>query len=146
MVTLTPKPLETVPGNAGIVRRVLGIPVAEVIQHGPEIGALISQVVAAGVAQHVGPSPAKLCLLDGQAHDVVDGLAGQLGLTLREEQPGQIVLAGGQVAFDGAQLVARYRVLDGQRALERLRPKRERLTPSWSRRIPMASETRRPCR
>jgi hypothetical protein len=80
---LSPQPFETMSGNVGVMRRVLGIPVAEVIQQGPEIGALISQVVAAGVAQHVGPNPVKLCLLAGQAHDVVDGLAGQLGLTQR---------------------------------------------------------------
>jgi len=34
------------------------------------------------MAQHVGPDAAELRLFPGQAHDVVDGLAGQLGLTL----------------------------------------------------------------
>jgi len=47
------------------------------------------------MAQDVWPDTAELGLLAGQAHYVVDGLAGQLGLTLGQEQPGQIIFAGG---------------------------------------------------
>ena len=43
----------------------------------------------------MGPDTAELGLLASQAHYVVDGLAGQLGLTLGQEQPGQIIFAGG---------------------------------------------------
>jgi hypothetical protein len=43
--------------NAGIMGGVLGIAVSEVVLHGPEISALIGQVVAALVAKHVWPNP-----------------------------------------------------------------------------------------
>jgi hypothetical protein len=49
---------------------------------------------------HVRPDSAELHLFAGQAHDVVDGLAGALCLPLGHEQPGQIVPAG-EVALDG---------------------------------------------
>ena len=94
--TLSPKPLEPTPSDPGVMGRVLGIAVAEVVLHGPEVRAPVGQVVAAGMAQHVRPDPAELRLLAGQAHDVADGLAGQLGLTLGQEQPGQVVFAGGK--------------------------------------------------
>jgi len=58
------------------------------------------------VAQHVRPDPAKLRRLIGHPDDVVHGLAGELRLPLGDEEPGKIVLAGGEVALDGAQLVA----------------------------------------
>ena len=51
-------------------------------------------------------------------HDIIDGLAGELCLPLGDEQPGQIVLPGGEVALDRAQLIAGDRVLDAQAALE----------------------------
>jgi hypothetical protein len=74
--------------------------------------------VAAGMAEHVGPNSAKLRLLAGHAHDVVDGLASELCAALGHEQPGQIVLPGSKVALDGAEFVASDRVLDAQAALE----------------------------
>ena len=70
------------------------------------------------MAEHVGPDSAELRLLASHAHDVIDGLAGELCLPLGHEQPGQIVLPGGEVALDGAQLIAGNRVLDAQAALE----------------------------
>ena len=83
------------PGNTGVMRRVLGIAMAEIVLHRAQIHALVGQVIAAGVAQHVGPDTAELRLLAGQAQHVVDGLAGQLGLTFGQEYPRQIVGAGG---------------------------------------------------
>ena len=50
------------PGNTGVVRGVLGISATEVILHGAQIGALVGQVVAARMAQVVGPDPAELRL------------------------------------------------------------------------------------
>ena len=76
----------------------------------------------------------------------VGGLAGELCLPLGHEQPGQLVLPGGEVALDRAQLVAGDRVLDAQAALERATHSLDRLTSSWLRRIWMASLTRKPCR
>src|SRR5262245_10061738 len=74
---LPPEPLEPAPRNAGVMGRVLGISVAEVILHGAQIRALVGEIIAAGMAQHVGPDAAELRFLAGQAHDVIDGLAGQ---------------------------------------------------------------------
>ena len=54
---LLPQPLEPMPGNPGVMGGVLGISVAEVFLHRPQISALIGQVVAAGVAEHVRPDP-----------------------------------------------------------------------------------------
>jgi hypothetical protein len=67
----------------------------EVILHRPQISALIGQVVAAGVPEHVGPDAPELCGLASEPHDIIDGLAGELCLPLGHEQPGQIVLPGG---------------------------------------------------
>ena len=47
---LPPQPLEPVPGDARVVRRVLWIAVTEVILHGAQICPLVGQVVAATVA------------------------------------------------------------------------------------------------
>jgi len=107
-----------VPGNPGVVGCVLGIAVAEVVLHSPQIGALVGQVVAAGVAEHVRPDAPELRSLASDPHDIIDGLAGEPCLALGHEQPGQIVLAGGEVALDRAQLVARYRMLDAEAALK----------------------------
>ena len=57
---------------------VLGIAVAKVILHRTQIGALIGQVVAAGVAEHVRPDATELCGLASDPHDIIDGLAGEL--------------------------------------------------------------------
>ena len=110
------------PSDARIVRRVLWIAVPEVILHGAQIRALVGQVVAATVAQHVRPDPAKLRRLARHPDDVVHGLAGELRLTLGDEEPGQIVLAGGEVAFKGAEFVASDRLLDRELVLEASHP------------------------
>src|SRR5262245_1055664 len=112
----------TVPGDARVVLCVLWISMPEVILHRAQIGALVSEAVAATVAQHVRPDPAKLRGLAGHPDDVVHGLARELRLPLGDEQPGEIVLAGGEVALDGAQLVASDRLLDGERVLQASHP------------------------
>jgi hypothetical protein len=101
--------LKPIPGNTGVMGDMLGISVAEVVLHRPQISALVGEIIAAAVTQHVGPNPAQFCLLAGKADDVVYGLAGELCLPLRHEQPGQVVLAGGEVALNGAQLVTSNR-------------------------------------
>jgi hypothetical protein len=53
----------------------------------------------------VRPDRAELRFFAGKPHDVVDSLAGELRPALRDTQPGQIILPGGEVAFDGAELV-----------------------------------------
>jgi hypothetical protein len=126
------------PGNTGVMNGVLGISVTKVILHRPQISALVGQVVAAGVAEHVRPDAPELCGLSSDPHDKIDGLPGELCLPLGHEQPGQIVLPGGEVALDGAEFVAGDRVLDAQAALEasprpasgRQQPRRRQSLPS----------------
>ena len=67
-----------------------------------------------------------------EPHDIIDGLAGELCLSLGHEQPGQIVLLGGEVALDGAEFVAGDRVLDTQAALEASDPLTRVLASSGS--------------
>ena len=76
------------PSKPRVVRRVLGIAVAQVVLQSPQIGALVGEVVSAAVPEHMGPDPAELGFPTGKPDNVVDGLAGQLGL----KQPGQIGL------------------------------------------------------
>jgi uncharacterized protein len=86
---LLPQPLETMSGNPGVMGSVLRIAVAKVVLHGPQIRALIGKIIAAGMPDHMGPDASKLGLLASHAHDVVDGLTGESGLTLRDKQPRQ---------------------------------------------------------
>ena len=65
-MTLLPQTFEPMPGNTGVVCRVLGISVTEVVLHRAQVGALVGQVVAAGVAEHVRPDPPELCGLAQQ--------------------------------------------------------------------------------
>ena len=73
---LFPQAFEPVPGNAGVMGRVLWIAVAEIVLHSAQIRALVGQVVAAGMAQHVRPDAPELCGLASDPHDIMDGLAG----------------------------------------------------------------------
>src|SRR5262249_37420997 len=99
---LSPEPLEPMSGNAGVMGCVLGISVPQVSQ----IRALVDKAKLGRVWPHMLRHSCGYYLAAGQAHDVVDGLAGQLGLALGQEQPGQIILPKGKVALDGTQLVA----------------------------------------
>ena len=54
---------------------VLGIAVAEVVLHRSQIRALVGEVVAAGMPEHMGPDPAQVGLFADKADYVVDGLA-----------------------------------------------------------------------
>ena len=62
-MTLPSQTFEPMPGNTGVVRGVLGISVTEVVLHAAQISALVGKVIAAGMAEHVGPDPAGLRLL-----------------------------------------------------------------------------------
>src|SRR5262249_25142295 len=53
---LPPQPLEPVPGNARVVRCVVWITVPEVVLHGAQIGALVREIIATTLAQHVRPT------------------------------------------------------------------------------------------
>jgi hypothetical protein len=81
---LSPEPLETMSGNPGVMGCMLGISVPEIVLHRSQVGALV-EVVAAGMPEHMGPDSSKIGLLAGHTHDVVDGLAGDLRLALRDK-------------------------------------------------------------
>src|SRR5262245_46415053 len=115
---LPPEALEPVTGNPSVMGRVLGIAMAEVVLHGPEVCTPVGQVVAAGMAQHVRPDAAELSVLAGKPYNVVHRLPGHLGLPFGQEQPGQIVFPDGKVALDGAQLVACDGMLNAEVVLE----------------------------
>jgi hypothetical protein len=65
------------PGNTGVMSGVLGIPVAQIVLRGPQVGALVGKVIAAGMAQHVRPDAAERCALASSPRDIIDGLAGE---------------------------------------------------------------------
>src|SRR5262245_27589734 len=109
---LLPEALEPMPRDAGVMGRVLGIAVAEVILHRAQIGALVGEIIAAGVPKHVRPHFAELGLLAGLLDDVVDCLASELCPALRDEQTGQPILSRGQIALNGPELVAGDRLLN----------------------------------
>ncbi len=79
---LPPQALNPMPGDPSVMGGVLGITVPEVVLHGAQIGALVGQVVAARMAQHVRPDATELCSLASDPHDIIDGLAGELCLPL----------------------------------------------------------------
>ena len=91
---LLPQPFEPMPGNAAVMGCVLGIAVAQIVLHGPQVRALVGQIVAAGVAEHVRPDPPELRGLASDPHDIIHGLAGELCLPLGHEQPRQVVSMG----------------------------------------------------
>jgi len=66
----------------------------------------------------VRPDAPEHCGLASDAHDIIDGLAGELCLPLGNEQPRQVVFPGGEIALDGAQLIARDRMLHRQGILQ----------------------------
>jgi hypothetical protein len=77
-------------GNPGAMGCVLGVAVSW------GVDALVSDVVAAGMPEHMRPHPAELRLLAGRADDIIHGLTGELRVAFKDEEPGQIVLAGGE--------------------------------------------------
>jgi hypothetical protein len=93
----------------------------------------------------VGPDSAELRLVTGQAHDLVDGLAGHRPAALGNKQPRQVVFPGGEVALDGSELIAGDRLLD-RPPLKRATHRRKRLKSSWSLRLWIAAEMRSPGR
>jgi len=57
---LSPQPLEPASGDPGVMGCVLVISLPEVVLHGSQIGALVGEIIAAGMPQHVRPDAARL--------------------------------------------------------------------------------------
>jgi hypothetical protein len=53
---------------------------------------------------------------------MVDRLARHLRATLGDEQPGQLVIARGEIALDRPEFVAGHGVLDGEAVLQAMHP------------------------
>lgn len=82
----------------------LGVAVAEVVLDGPQVMALVGEVMAAGVAQRVGVDAWQAGAHGREAHEVADGLPGERLAAFGPEQPRQVALPYGEVAPDRAQL------------------------------------------
>jgi len=70
------------------------------------------------MAQHVRVDGRQSGPPRGHGDEIIDRLARERLLPLRHEEPGQRIPADGEIAFDGAQLVAGDRMLDRQPVLE----------------------------
>src|SRR4051794_6175401 len=55
-------------------------------------------------------------------YQVIDGLSGERLATFRDEEPGEAVRTGGQMALDCAEFIAGDRLFDGQSVLETPNP------------------------
>ena len=74
------------------------------------------------MAQHVRVNVAKAGAVPGGGDQVVHRLPGHRLVALGDEKPRQVVVAAREPPPDGAQLVARYRVLDAEPVLEPRHP------------------------
>ena len=121
-VSSVPHTLEPPRRNPRVTARVLGIAVAEPILNQPEVLPAVGESVTAGVAQHVRVDAAQTRALAGRGDHVIDRPAHHLAATLGDEQPGQLVFTGGEVARQGPEFVAGERLLAIERALHPLDP------------------------
>ena len=102
---MSPDAFEPAAGDPGVMDGVLGIAMAEVVLDQPQIVSSVGQGEPARVTEHMGVDPGPPGS-DGRGGDqVVHRLPCQRLAALRQEQPGQCVLAGGQIAPDMTQLV-----------------------------------------
>src|SRR3954451_11888542 len=112
-----PQPFETMGSDTGVVGRVPGLAVAEIVLDQAQIVATIGEIVATGVAQRVRVDVAETSTPGGD-DEIVHRLTGQGLASLGQEQPGQAIRAGGKMTPDGTELVPRDRLLDRKAALE----------------------------
>jgi hypothetical protein len=91
----TPEVFKPAAGDAGVVNRVLRIPVAKIVLNEPQIVAAIGEIEAAGMAQHVRPDGRQAGAHRGAGNEVVHRLPGERLTALGQEQPGELVSTGG---------------------------------------------------
>src|SRR3954447_25180258 len=117
-----PEPLEPAAGHARVMDCGLGVAMAQVVLDEAQIVALVGQIEAARVAQHMrvdGPEPRPLGC---RADQVIHRLARERLVALGDEQPGQPIRPRGEIALNGAQLGAGDWLLDRQAVLQPLHP------------------------
>ena len=99
-----------------------GVAVAKVILDQPEVVAPIREGEAAGVPQHVRMNRRQSGTLRRGREQVIDGLPGERLAAFGDEEPGEPVRTGCQIALDRAEFIARDRLFDGQPVLETANP------------------------
>src|SRR5215210_6935026 len=117
-----PEPLEPAAGHAGVMDRVFGVAMAQVVLDEAQIVALVGQIEAARVAQHMRMDRAEPRPLGCRADKVVHRLARKRLAALGDEQPRQPIRPRGEIALNGAQLGAGDWLLDREAILQPLHP------------------------
>src|SRR3954452_15257355 len=112
MLSTSPEPFEPPAVSPCVVDGVSGIAVAEVVLDEAQVMPLVGEREAAGMAQRVWVHTQQTGTLGRRGDQVIDRLPGHRLTALGDEQPGQRVRAGGEIAADGAQLVAGNGLLD----------------------------------
>ncbi len=95
---------------------------AEVVLDEPQVVLLVGEREAAVMTQRVRVDAGQVGACRGGCDEVVHRLAGERLFALGDEQPGQRVGAGGQVAPEGARFVTGNRLLDREAALKTAHP------------------------
>src|SRR5215207_10172671 len=113
-----PQPFETMGSDTGVVGRVPGFTMAEIVLDQAQIVATIGEIVATGVAQRVRVDVAETGTPGGDDDEIVHRLTGQGLVSLGQEQPGQAIRAGSKMTLDGTELVPCNRLLDRKATLE----------------------------
>src|SRR5215210_2982630 len=117
-----PEPLESAAGHACVMDRVLGVAMAQVVLDEAQIVALVGQIEAARVAQHMRMDRAEPRPLGCRADKVVHRLARKRLAAFGDEQPWEPIRPRAEIALDGAQLGAGDWLLDRQAILQPLHP------------------------
>ena len=118
----SPEPFEPTTGSPRVVDGLTGIAVAEVVLDETQVVPLVGEREAAGMAQRVRVDASEAGARRRRGDEIVHRLARHRLAPLGDEQPGQCVRAGGEIAADGAQLVAGNGLLDREAALEAAYP------------------------
>src|SRR4051794_3048336 len=122
MPSTSPEPFEPPTGSPRVVDGVPGIAVAEVVLDETQVMPLVGEREAAGMAQRVRVEVSEAGACRCRRDKVVHRLARHRLASLGDEQPGQRVRAGSEIAADGAQLVAGDWLLDREAAFEAAYP------------------------
>jgi len=97
---------------------VSGITVSEVILDQPEIVSPIREREAARVPEHVRMDRRQPGTRLRDRDQIIDGLTGQRLAAFRDEEPGESVRTGGQIALDRAEFIASDGMFHIQAALQ----------------------------
>ena len=120
---LTPDSFKAAAGDARVMDGVSGIAVAQVILDQPEVVTSIRQSEATGVSQHVRMDRQQAGALRRGRDQLIDSLTGERLAAFGDEEPGESVQTGGQIALDRAEFITGDRLFDPEPVLETPNPK-----------------------